>query len=44
MQQLTLIFDNLDTIKRNQSRFMDIIKARQCKELKNIINSHIKSL
>lgn len=44
MQQLTLIFDNLDTAKRNLSGFMDIIKDIQCKELKNIINRHIKSL
>lgn len=44
MQQLTLIFDNLDTAKRNLSGFMDIIKDIQCKELKNIINRHIKLL
>lgn len=44
MQQLTLIFDNLDTAKRNLSGFMDIIKDIQCKELKNIINRHINSL
>ncbi|MCJ1765470.1 helix-turn-helix transcriptional regulator [Mammaliicoccus sciuri] len=44
LQQLTLIFDNLDTAKRNLSGFMDIIKDIQCKELKNIINRHIKLL
>lgn len=44
MQQLTLIFDTLDTAKRNLSGFMDIIKDIQCKELKNIINRHIKLL
>lgn len=44
MQQLTLIFDNLDTAKRNLFGFMDIIKDIQCEELKNIINRHIKLL
>lgn len=44
MQQLTLIFDNIHTAKRNLSGFMDIVKEIQCEELKIIINRHIESL
>ena len=44
MQQLTLIFDNIDTSKRGLSGFYGHSKEVKCEELVNIINKHIKSL